>query len=122
MRGGFLALTMAVLLGGAGAASAQLYAPESLERYFRLEWQATHDRQGPAIEGYVYNRGAQHAERMRLVIERLDRAGQVAGSSAVWVLGTVPMGNRAYFRASEGEAPAYRVRVLSFDWTGRGGV
>src|SRR3990172_9284083 len=105
MRGGFLALTMAVLLGGAGAASAQLYAPESLERYFRLEWQATHDRQGPAIEGYVYNRGAQHAERMRLVIERLDRAGQVAGSSAVWVLGPVPLGDRGPFPPSFGRLP-----------------
>ena len=52
----------------------------------------------------------------------VKQPGQVAGSSAVWVLGTVPMGNRAYFRASVGEAPAYRVRVLSFDWTGRGGV
>lgn len=122
MRGGFLALTVAVLLGVVGGASAQLYAPESLDRYFRLEWQATHDKKGPAIEGYVYNQGAQHADRMRLVIERLDGAGKIAGSSSVWVLGTVPMGGRAYFHASVPEAASYRVRVLSFDWTGRGGA
>lgn len=58
MRRGFLAVTIAVLLGGAGAASAQIYAPASLDRYFRLEWQATHGVKGPAIEGYVYNQGA----------------------------------------------------------------
>jgi len=120
MRRGFLAVTLAVLLGGAGTASAQIYAPASLDRYFRLEWQATRGVKGPAIEGYVYNQGAQHAERMLLVIERLDGAGNVAGSSTVWVLGSVPMGNRAYFRASVPEAASYRVRVLSFDWAGRG--
>lgn len=76
MRRGFLAVTIAVLLGGAGAASAQIYAPASLDRYFRLEWQATRGVKGPAIEG---------------------------------------------FRASVPEAASYRVRVLSFDWTGRGG-
>lgn len=120
MRRGCLAVTIAVLLGSAGAASAQIFAPESLDRYFRLEWQATRDGKGPSIEGYVYNQGAQHAERMLLVIERLDGAGNVVGSSTVWVLGLVPMGNRAYFRASVPEAASYRVRVLSFDWTGRG--
>ena len=120
MRRGFLAVTVAVLLGGASAASAQIYAPESLDRYFRLEWQATRGAKGPAIEGYVYNQGAQNAERMLLVIERLDSGGNVGGSSTVWVLGMVPMGNRAYFRASVPEAASYRVRVLSFDWTGRG--
>lgn len=120
MRRGFLAVTIAVLLGGASAASAQTYAPESLDRYFRLEWQATRGAKGPAIEGYVYNQGAQNAERMLLVIERLDSGGNVAGRSTVWVLGMVPMGNRAYFRAAVPEAASYRVRVLSFDWTGRG--
>lgn len=120
MRRGFLAVTIAVLLGGAGAASAQIYAPESLDRYFRLEWQATRGVKGPAIEGYVYNQSANHAERMRLVIEWLDGAGNVGGSSTVWVLGTVPLGGRAYFRASVPEGASYRVRVLSFDWGGRG--
>ena len=62
-----------------------------------------------------------HAERMRLVVEALDGAGKVTASATVWVLGGVPMGGRGYFGASVPEAPAYRVRVLSFDWTGRGG-
>lgn len=121
MRRGIAALAVAALLTGAAQVSAQIYAPQSLERWFRLEWHVTRDRKGPVIEGYVYNRGAQSAERMRLQIERLDPSGAVVGSSVVWVLGTVPLGNRAYFSASVPEAASYRVQVLTFDWGGGGG-
>ena len=41
---------------------------------------------------------------MRLQIERLDASGRVVGSSAVWVLGRVPMDGRAYFLASVPDA------------------
>ena len=58
---------------------------------------------------------------MRLQIERLDASGTVVGSSAVWVLGGVPMDGRAYFLASVPEATSYRVHVLTFDWGGGGG-
>ncbi len=121
MRRGIAALAVAALLTGAAQVSAQIYAPQSLERWFRLEWRVTRDRKGPVIEGYVYNRGAQSAERMRLQIERLDPSDAVVGSSVVWVLGNVPLGNRAYFSASVPEAASYRVQVLTFDWGGGGG-
>ena len=107
---------------GAAGVSAQIYASQSLERYFRLEWQVTHGRRGPAIEGYVYNKAMRDAERMRLLVERLDDAGKVVGSSTVWVLGGVRMDGRAYFNASVPDAVSYRVQVLSFDWTGGGGA
>src|SRR5881392_798115 len=115
------ALTVAALLTGAVGVSAQIYAPQSLERYFRLEWEVSHGKKGPAIEGYVYNKGPRPAERMRLQIERLDASGRVVGSSTVWVLGGVPMDGRAYFSASVPDATGYRVQVLSFDWSGGGG-
>ncbi len=121
MRLGIAALAVAALLTGAAQVSAQIYAPQSLERWFRLEWRVTRDRKGPVIEGYVYNQGAQSAERMRLQIERLDPSGVVVGSSVVWVLGNVPLGGRAYFSASVPEAASYRVQVLTFDWGGGGG-
>ena len=122
MRTALAAVTFAALLLGAGGASAQLYAPESLARYFRIEWQAARAVRGPVVEGYVYNQGALQVERMQLVIERLDGSGKVAGSSTVWVLGGVPLGGRAWFRASVAEAAGYRVQVLAFDWVGRGGM
>src|SRR4029453_11422254 len=115
------ALTVTVLLMGAAGISAQIYAPQTLERYFRLEWQVTHGRKGAAIDGYVYNDGMQTADRMTLQIERLDASGKVVGNSTVWVLGGVPKGGRAYFGASVPEARSYRVQVLSFDWIGGGG-
>jgi len=121
MRRRITALTVAALLTAAPGVSAQLYAPQSLERYFRLEWEVTRGRKGPAIEGYVYNQAVWTAGRMRLQIDRLDASGKVVGSSTVWVLGQVRTDSRAFFTASVPEAASYRVQVLSFDWTGRGG-
>ncbi len=100
MRRRIVALTVAALLTGAAGVSAQIYAPQTLERYFRLEWDVTRGRKGPVVEGYVYNTGPLNAERMRLQIECLDASGRAFGSSTVWVLGLVPMDGRAYFRAS----------------------
>jgi hypothetical protein len=73
------------------------------------------------VEGYVYNRGRQGAQRVRLEIERVDAAGRVIGSSGLWVNGDVPMESRAFFSASVPEAASYRVHVMSYDWTCSGG-
>src|SRR5204863_4859360 len=121
MRRGIAVLTAAALLLTSGAPAAQIYAPQTLERYFRLEWTVTRDRKGPAIEGYVYNMSRRLVERMRLQIERLDATGTVVGSSAVWVLGTVPIESHAYFHASVPAAASYRVQVLTFDCAAGGG-
>ena len=115
------ALTVAALLTGAVGVSAQIYAPESLARDFRLEWEVTRGRKGPKVEGYVYNQAMRTAEHMRLQIERLDASGKVVGSSTVWVFGTVRVDGRAYFSASVPDAASYRVQVLEFDWTCGGG-
>ena len=124
MRGACVALVFAaVALMAAGSAGAANYAPESLDRYFRIEFQVTPGSARPVISGYVYNMNAgQGAERMQLSIERLDASGQVVGSSSTWVLGGVPAGSRAYFTARVEPAASYRVQVLSFDWGGRGGA
>src|SRR2546422_7097820 len=44
MRRRIVAFTVAALLTGAAGVSAQIYAPQSVERYFRLEWEATRGR------------------------------------------------------------------------------
>ena len=94
MRRRIVAFTVVALLTGAAGVSAQIYAPQSVERYFRLEWEATRGRKGPAVEGYVYNTGPRNAEHMRLQIERLDVSGKVVASSTVWVPGWIPMDGR----------------------------
>lgn len=121
VRRAVAAMTLGLVFTGWVGASAQIYAPQSLERFFRLEWEVKQARKGPVIEGYVYNFGAQAAEHVLLQIDRLDSAGSVVGRSTVWVLGDVPKNNRAYFGAPVSEAASYRVQVLSFDWACNGG-
>ena len=121
MRRAIAALTVAFLLTGAASVSAQIFAPESLERFFRIEWEVTRDRKGPAVEGYVYNKAHQGAQRIRLQIDHVDASGGVVGNSTVWLPGNVAMDDRGYFRASVAEAAGYRVHVLSFDWVCEGG-
>jgi len=121
-RSAIIALTVALLLTVSTRGRAQtLYSPETTERYFQVEFQVTQNRRGPSLEGYIYNRGRQAAQRVQLQIHRVDAAGAVVGSSTVWVPGEVPMESRTFFIASVAEAASYRVHVLSFDWTCQGG-
>ena len=109
-RGAFVGLALALVLVAIVPASAQmLYAPESLERYFRLEWQPTQNRRGSAIEGYLYNTSYRTAQRVSLRIERVDASGDVVGSSTVWIPGEVPMTNRVYFSAAVPAAASQRL-------------
>jgi hypothetical protein len=124
MRGVRLAVLIAVVAwSGAGSAAAANYAQETLDRYFRFEYQVTPSATRPVVSGYVYNMNpGTPAERMQLSIESLDASGNVIGKSSTWVLGNVPPGNRAYFSASAVPGASYRVQVLSFDWGSRGGA
>lgn len=120
MRRILVSVAVAALLLGGVRAWAETYAAESLDRYFTIDWQVARSARGPVIEGYVYNKKDQTVVRMVLAIERVDGAGQVVGSSTVWVLGGVPPGNRAFFQAKTTEAAGYRVKVLNFAWGPRG--
>ncbi len=117
MSKGLLGLgTAAVLLASAGAISgparaAELYAPETLERYFKLEWA----REGRNVNGYVYNTGNRRAAQMILLVEGLDGDGKPVAKTTTWVR-DVPPNNRAFFEVAVPTAAAYRVSVQSFDW------
>jgi hypothetical protein len=123
MRGVRLALMLAAVVAiAAGSAGAANYAQETLDRYFRLEYEVAQGSTRPVVSGYVYNLNpGTPAERMRLSIEALDGSGNVVATSSTWVLGNVPPGNRAYFSAPVAPAASYRVQVQSFDWGSRGG-
>jgi len=111
-----LILTMAVLLPGAGAAD-PTHADVTVHQYFRLQWEATPGSRGPEIAGYVENISDLPVDRMRLLVERLDPGGAVIGSSTTWVMGIVAAHHRNYFTTRVPSAPAYRVRILTFDWS-----
>jgi len=115
-RSGLLGFGAVVLLLAAGpvagfAHAAELYAPETLDRYFKLEW----SRAGQNVNGYVYNTGNRRAAHMILLVEGLDGAGKPVTKTTTWVR-DVPPNNRAYFQVAVPTAAAYRVSVQSFDW------
>ena len=117
-----LALVLvAVVPVATGRAAAANYAQESLDRYFRIEYQVEPSAARPVVSGYVYNmHPGLPADRMQLAIEALDASGKVVSTSSTWIVGGVPAGNRGYFSATVVPAASYRVQVLFFDW-GKGG-
>ncbi len=69
------------------------------------------------VSGYVYSSYGQYAVNVRLLVEQLDGAGHLIGSTVVQVSDGVPPLGRAYFEAPVSSPGAdHRVRVLSFDW------
>jgi hypothetical protein len=122
MRACRLVIVVLAVLTNSGTGGAENYAPGSLDRYFRIDSAVTRGARGAVISGYVSNTYANPADRVRLIVERLDASGQVVSSSTTYVLGGIPPMGRAYFETPVPEAGAtYRVRILSFDWIGRGG-
>jgi hypothetical protein len=107
---------LASLLLAPTVTARSLYSAESLERWFRLEWDVRPGPAGTTLEGYVYNKTDMEAERMRVSIEHLDPSGQVVGETETWVLGNLPARNRSFFQARVPPATSYRVMVLSFNW------
>lgn len=102
-------------------ASAQSWAIQGIDRYFRVESSVTQGRRGPMVTGYVYNTYGHTAGNVRLIVEELDGGGQVTSTTITQVVGTVPPGDRAYFEARVPDAGTqYRVRVGSYDPVGRG--
>ena len=100
--------------------SAQSYAIQGLDRFFRIESTSAPGSRGPVISGYVYNIYGHTADHVRLIIESVDGAGQVTASTVVALLGTIGPGDRVYFQAVAPREGSYRVRVASYDPIGRG--
>jgi len=119
-RRAFIAASILGILAAPGAVLAQTFAPETLARDFRIDFEAHPGPDSTSIDGYVYNQARMSADRMTLRIEQLDAAGNVVRSTAVWLLGGVRSGSRTYFRSRVPDAPSYRVRVESFEWVGCG--
>ena len=113
-------LLAGVLLMSPTIVTAQSFAIQGVEHYVRVEWETSQGRRGPMVVGYVYNLYGQTADRVRLAIETVDGNGQVTGTTYAHLLGQVPPGGRSYFEAPAPATSSYRVRVLSFEATGRG--
>ena len=119
MRKIWTMMLLAPLLVVSMAAAGPLYSPESLARYFHLDWGVSSTPAGPKLEGYVYNQAEIPAINMRLNVEELDAAGNVASQTTAWVLGDVPPGSRTFFSTRVHPATSYRVTIASFGWLDR---
>jgi hypothetical protein len=116
-------VALGALTAAAGSVLAATYAQQTLDQYFRIEYDVSPASARTTLSGYVYNqRAGYRAEQMLLSIERLDASGNVIGTSTTAVLGGVPPGSRAFFSARVEPAASYRIQVLSFEWLVPGGA
>jgi hypothetical protein len=87
-------------------------------QYFQVDWGTEPASNGrSAIVGYVYNNYGEPARNVELRISMLDTSGNVVSSVTRSVAGTVPAGDRAYFKVNVPNSPSrYDVTVASFDF------
>jgi len=92
--------------------------PPTHPSYLRIESSVEPGKGGRMrVSGYVYNTWDKWAVDVRLLVEALDAAGEVTGSTSVLVYGKVPPGNRSYFdSALTATGASYRVTVQTVDW------
>jgi hypothetical protein len=106
-----------VVAGTASPTAAAELQPLMLgwERLFTVDWQSAQHRGKPVVEGYVTNVSPYHTTNIRVLVESLDAGGQVTGQQVAWVPGELLGGARVFFQVPAAPAPAYRVRVFSYD-------
>jgi hypothetical protein len=85
------------------------------ERHFTVTWQPGEYRGKPVVEGYVNNVSPYSTRSIRVLVDSLDAAGQVTNQQVAWVPGDLLGGGRLFFQVPAAPAPAYRVRVFSYD-------
>ena len=113
-----LAVVVGLLLSSS-VAQAQSYRIYGYEASFPVEWQAGERRGRPIVTGHVANNFGRTVERVRVLVESLDAAGQVTATTIGYVDGDLTPGARFYFEVPVARAaPAYRVVVLSWNWKG----
>ena len=123
MRRALAILGLTLLVVGPGVAGAAELKPHMAgwERIFTSTWQAGQYRGQPALEGYLTNVSPYELTYIRLLIESLDAGGQVTTQHIAWVPGELGGGGRLFFQVPTAPAPAYRVRVYSYDRLERDG-
>lgn len=113
-----LGLLVAVsILAAAGSAPATEIRPHMAgwEQVFALEYGPGEYRGQPAVEGVVTNISPYYLTGIRLLVDTLDAAGNITSQRLAWVPGEFPGGTHAYFSVPTPSAPAYRVRVFTYD-------
>jgi hypothetical protein len=85
------------------------------EQHLTIDWRLERRDQVVVVWGYVSNQSPYTFDRVRLLVDALDPEGQIISQRVVWALGVLGSWGRNYFEAPMVPAPAYRVRVFSYD-------
>ena len=111
-----LALTTAIV-----AATASVQAGEvrphmaGWEQIFSLEYGPGQYRGQPAVEGTVTNISPYDITNVQLLVDTLDAGGQIKAQRIAFLPGELHGGGRLHFSVPTAAAPAYRVRVFTYD-------
>ena len=110
-------LVAIAMLAGADAAGAREIKPHMLgwEQIFTLEYGPGEYRGHPAVEGVVTNISPYLLTGVRLLVDTLDVNGNILTQKVAYVPGEFPGGTHAFFSVPTTPAPAYRVRVFTYD-------
>jgi hypothetical protein len=107
----------AALLGGASLATGQELQPHMAgwESVLTLDYGPVELRGKPALAGTVTNISPYDLTGVRLLVDTLDHTGRVTNQQVAWVPGDLRGGGRLHFSVPTTPAPAYRVRVYTYD-------
>jgi len=105
------------ILAGADVGGAAEIKPHMLgwEQIFTLEYGPGQYRGQPAVEGVVTNISPYFLTGVRLLVDTLDVNGNILTQKVAWVPGDFAGGTHAFFSVPTPPAPAYRVRVFTYD-------
>jgi hypothetical protein len=85
------------------------------ENVLALEYGPGEYRGRPVIEGTVTNISPYDLVGIRLLVDTLDSTGKITAQKVAWVPGDLRGGGRLPFSVPTTPAPAYRVRVFTYD-------
>lgn len=110
-------LAAVVVVAAAVPASAAELQPQmsGWERNFSVSWNTGQYRGRSVVEGYVNNVSPYSTTSIRVLVDNLDAAGNVTSQQVAWLPGDLLGGGRLFFQIPASPAPAYRVRVFSYD-------
>jgi hypothetical protein len=112
-----LVLVTSIILAAAAVKATAEIQPHMAgwEQIFALEYAPGQYKGKPAIEGTVTNISPYDLTNIRLLVDTLDAGGQIKDQKVAWLPGELRGGGRLFFSVPTTPAPAYRVRVYTYD-------
>lgn len=122
MRARVLAMASLLLLAGGCSFSSQPLEPLVVgsQRFFTLEWQTAERGTQRVVQGSIRNDWGFAASNVRLLVEAVGPQDQLINQRLITIGGEITPGSRVSFESPVPNAPGYRVRVFSYDWSQAG--